>query len=66
MTVDHRKIARQMLDNPLSGRLVDGWYPSGRDEDGNVVHDRHVLTWVRNYEWLLDQLTADEVDEATS
>lgn len=29
-------------------RLADGWYPSGTDSEGQVVHDRHVLIHVRN------------------
>lgn len=55
--------ARRLLSNPISRRLADGWYPSGRNGDGEVQHDRHVLIWVRNYERLLDQL-ADEIEQS--
>jgi hypothetical protein len=54
--------ARALLANPISKRLADGWYPSGRNtRTGEVEHDRHVLVWVRNYERLLGQLV-DEVE----
>jgi hypothetical protein len=51
------EIERMVDGNPISDRLDAGWYPSGivRDESGDdrVVHDRHVLIWVRNYEAML-------------
>jgi hypothetical protein len=53
--------ARRLLSNPISARLADGWYPSGRDAEGNVQHDRHVLIWVRNYESVIAALL-DELD----
>lgn len=30
-------------------RLADGWYPSGRNDEGEHVHDRHVMIHVRNH-----------------
>lgn len=54
-------MARRLLSNPISARLEDGWYPSGRDDEGNVKHDRHVLIWVRNYELAIRDLL-EEID----
>lgn len=49
--------AERLLSNPISKRLAYGWYPSTRDpETGAVVHDRHVLIWVRHYERLIEAL----------
>lgn len=48
--------ARRMAENGISHRLADGWYPSMRGIEGEVVHDRHVLIWVRSYEALLAEL----------
>lgn len=54
--------ARRMLDNRISRRMEQGWYPSTRDpETGDARHDRHVMIWVRNYEHLIETL-CDEID----
>jgi hypothetical protein len=60
---DAAERAERLLTNPISKRLADGWYPSGRNADGEVVHDRHVLIWVRNYEATIRDLLAEIAEE---